>query len=366
MDHKVIIIGGGLSGLFTAHLLHQHSIGFLLLEARQRLGGRILTVDGNRDWSDDGFDLGPSWVWPESRSAITPFLEDLKLQLFAQQTIGDMLFQQWDGKAAIRTTGYQTAPISMRPVGGVGRLVSALIDKLPNNTIQTGAEVVSLTQSNSKVLVGLKSGEFLSAHTVISTLPPRLLAKTVTFSPELDAVTKRNWIDTPTWMATHAKFIALYERPFWRDIGLSGEARSQLGPLVEVHDATTSSGKAALFGFLGISAKARERIGHESVVSACVEQLKDMFGEEAASPINTLYKDWSQDRFTATLMDSGVGGHPMPGRLASVPSVWAQYMLMAGSEAGRREPGYLAGAIEAAEYAALEILNRKEEAEFKL
>ena len=38
----VAIIGGGLSGLYAAYLLEQKSIDYILLEARDTLGGRIL------------------------------------------------------------------------------------------------------------------------------------------------------------------------------------------------------------------------------------------------------------------------------------------------------------------------------------
>ena len=41
---QVAIIGGGLAGLPAAHLLHRAGVSFQLFEARDRLGGRILTV----------------------------------------------------------------------------------------------------------------------------------------------------------------------------------------------------------------------------------------------------------------------------------------------------------------------------------
>lgn len=72
----IAIIGGGLSGLYAAFLLEQRGIDYILLEARDRLGGRIAVakslVDQNasrqsvdHEKSNDGFDLGPSWFWPE-------------------------------------------------------------------------------------------------------------------------------------------------------------------------------------------------------------------------------------------------------------------------------------------------------------
>jgi len=40
-----IIIGGGLSGLYAAYLLYQENKSFVLLEARERVGGRILSTE---------------------------------------------------------------------------------------------------------------------------------------------------------------------------------------------------------------------------------------------------------------------------------------------------------------------------------
>lgn len=53
MRTQVIIIGGGVAGLNVARILTEAEIPFVLLEARDRLGGRVDTVDG--------CDLGPSW-----------------------------------------------------------------------------------------------------------------------------------------------------------------------------------------------------------------------------------------------------------------------------------------------------------------
>ena len=101
------------------------------------------------------------------------------------------------------------------------------------------------------------------------------------FTPALEPATARLWRETATWMAPHAKFFALYERAFWREAGLSGTAQSMVGPMAEMHDATTASGRAALFGFLGIDAEQRAAVGEERLTRACLAQLARIFGSEA-------------------------------------------------------------------------------------
>jgi monoamine oxidase len=61
MRTAVAIVGGGLAGLYAARLLNASGIDFQLVEARHRLGGRILSVGAAGEPSADGFDLGPSW-----------------------------------------------------------------------------------------------------------------------------------------------------------------------------------------------------------------------------------------------------------------------------------------------------------------
>lgn len=110
-------------------------------------------------------------------------------------------------------------------------------------------------------------------------------------------------------MVPHAKFFALYDRPFWREAGYSGSVQSVVGPMPEVHDATTPDGQAALFGFLGVGAAERLRIGEESLARACVGQFTRIFGAEAAIPRAILYKDWAADPWTAAPADLISTGH---------------------------------------------------------
>ncbi len=91
-------------------------------------------------------------------------------------------------------------------------------------------------------------------------------------------------LQTPTWMAGQAKLIALYDEPFWRADGLSGDVISHCGPLGEIHDASPlAEGPAALFGLVGVPPSVRSG-RQDALEEAAVAQLEKLFGQPAARP----------------------------------------------------------------------------------
>jgi monoamine oxidase len=358
----VAIIGGGLAGLHAARLLHDAGVAFRLFEARDRLGGRILSVDADGRPATEGFDLGPSWFWPEMHPAMAARVEALGLGTFPQHDDGDVLVERSSARPPQRFPGFRQAPRSMRLAGGTAALVGAIAAGLPEGSIRLGAQVAGVARHGDGVRLTLRGAdvrqEIVATRQVIAALPPRLLEAAIGFEPALDPATRSRWRETPTWMAPHAKFVALYERPFWRDAGQSGMAQSTVGPLAEIHDASTASGTAALFGFLGLGPDAREQAGTAALTRACLDQLARLFGAEAARPAATLLKDWAADPLTATARDRHGGAHPMPGIGSWVSGAWADRLSLAGSETGMTAPGYLAGALEAAERAVADTIGR--------
>ena len=362
MRSEVAVIGAGLAGLYACRLLKTAGLDFVLLEARERLGGRILSVGPTGESCDDGFDLGPSWYWPATQPAIGKLVEELRLPTFEQRSEGDVIFERMSREPPQRYRSAVQEQHSMRLVGGTNALVRALARNLPAECIQLNARVteMALGKDSIELTIAMADGSVdqATANHVIAALPPRLLEASISFTPPLEEITARRWRDTPTWMAPHAKFFSIYDRPFWRDAGLSGTAQSMVGPMVEIHDATTASGRAALFGFLGVSAQQRAATGEQALTRMCLDQFARIFGTQARSPRATLIKDWAADPLTATAADRDAGGHVAPGNAPWVEGAWRGRLALGGSESSTSEPGYLAGAVDAAERAVAEILSK--------
>lgn len=358
---RIAIVGAGLAGLYAAYLLEMRGMtDYVVLEARERVGGRIASLVPEvpaRGSSTETFDLGPAWFWPGFQTSLGGLVESLGLSSFAQYEAGDMLVERSHQMLPVRMQGFVNHPPSMRLRGGMQALVGALSQRIGSARIHTGQAVQSMSLTpHDRVELVCANGQRYTAQHVLLAVPPRLAAQAMTFSPTLPERLTHQWASTATWMASHGKYVALYPTPFWREKQLSGEARSLLGPLGEIHDASHLDGHGALFGFFSLPASARAQLGDEALRQNCRGQLVRLFGPQAASPSMDVIKDWAQEPFTATHADQVPSEHhgiAPPARAADGP--WQRCLIGIGSEWGEHYAGYLAGAIEAAERGVAEV-----------
>jgi len=319
-DTEIAVLGAGLSGLALANALQSDGRDVTVLEARPRPGGRVL--------SEKGYDLGPAWIWPHNQRMLS-LVRQLGLQTFAQFSEGRLVFEDAAGQVR-RDLDFATMGGALRVSGGLAQITDALADKL-GDRVHLRRSVHRVVESDTGVLLE-GAGFSLHANHLAVALPPRLAAGIGLAVP-----------DRPTWMAGHAKIVAIYDRPFWRNSGLNGDAVSHRGPLAETHDASPSDGtKGALFGFAMPGAAS-----DLTFKSSALAQLERLFGPEAAAPRDVLIKDWSSDAATATPADQTLpSSHPSYGAITGT-----RRLTFAGTEAARTEGGFLEGALEAAEAA---------------
>ena len=87
----VIIVGAGLTGLCVARQLSKHDKkpSFIILEARDRVGGRIHTVQ-----TKDGaiVEMGATWFFPPFRNMFK-LLKELKVELGEQYLKGYVMYE---------------------------------------------------------------------------------------------------------------------------------------------------------------------------------------------------------------------------------------------------------------------------------
>jgi len=360
MQTDIFIAGAGLSGLALATALKQANTPFLLADTRDRVGGRILSLDSSHDNQPVTVaDMGPSWIWP-GQPRIAALLDQLGIEVFEQYSSGLLVYEDESGQIR-RDLDYSTMAGSLRVRDGLGRLTRELAAQLPDESIHLSHRVTCVRRQTEGYEVELEhsAGKLtVRANKVVLAIPPRVIAARIDFVPPLPEPVMQDLSATPTWMAGHAKFFALYERPFWRDAGLSGDGISRRGPLMEIHDASAAgSAYGALFGFVGIPANSPART-RSRLINDATQQLERMFGPALAKPLDVILKDWADDSATATPADNATISHPQYGMPSSIAAVADQGLLFASTEMASQFGGFVEGALEASA-TALQQLNTK-------
>ena len=128
--------------------------------------------------------------------------------------------------------------------------------------------------------------------------------------------------------------------------------------MVEIHDASPEDAPlGALFGFVGIPATVRSEAGPDAMKEACIAQLAQLFGSQAAHPIAMTLEDWSAADFTATPSDATApAGHPHYRKPPILEGLWNGKLDFAVTELAPDNGGLIEGALAAAEAAAAKIL----------
>ncbi len=354
-----------MSGLCAAHELAKQDVACIVVEARGRAGGRIavehLEVSGSPPFSA-AVDMGPSWFWP-GQSHLAQLIEQLNLGsgVYPQHSQGLSVIEYANG-AIEKAPGVASMAGSNRLDGGMQRLIDTLLEQMGDTCeLRLNSQLISIAQNSQGVVSTLQRNgqqQTIESTCVIVAMPPRVVSHGVSFEPALTEQERVGLESIPTWMAAHAKCVVIYEQPFWRLQNLSGDAFSQLGPLVEIHDASPRAAEQhALFGFVGV--EPLQRAGSlDAIKHAAIEQLVRLFGEAAAQPVAIHLKDWSLDPHTCTSLDiASAGGHVQ--RVSLPVSHQSSGVVWAGSETasvGGHANGYLEGAVESGVRAAHQVM----------
>jgi monoamine oxidase len=353
VEVDVVVVGAGLAGLVATAMLAAAGVRVLCLEARDRVGGRALTLD-----TDHGLvDLGATWWWPGEQH-IEQLVRQLEAATFPQHLDGDALLDTAD--AVQRVRGNPIDVPAYRFGDGAASLPARLADQLPASAaLRLGSPVVAIESTSEGVTVAaldqVRDEPFeVRATDVVVAVPPAVAVSSIRFTPALDPATVAAAAAMPVWMSEMVKAVAVYETPFWRAGGFAGAAISYRGPFREFHDMSGRGGvPAALFGFA--PAPVFAAADDEAISEAFRDQLVRLYGAPAAQPVAVHVKNWSTDPWTAPgtspAPSAAIFGHPaFAGADRSRRLVWA------ATETALQHAGHLSGAIESGARAAHTLL----------
>jgi monoamine oxidase len=439
-EADVVVVGGGLAGLAAARRLTADGIDCVVLEARDRVGGRTL----NHSIGDGKVvEVGGQWVGP-TQTRVLELMRELGLESFPTYDEGDHVIEyqgeldrytgtipklskrlladfgqaqwkldrmarkvpaeapwtapkakEWDSQTLwswmrrnVYTQGARDAlslgveavwaaqpeDLSLlhvlfyissaggldalwdteggaqdaRVVGG-SQLISIRMAEELGDRVILDAPVRRVAYEPDRVTVG-SDGMVVEARRAIVAIPPTLTCR-IAYDPPMPAL--RDQLTQRIPQGAVIKCMAIYERPFWRDRGLTGQATSTDGPVKLTFDNSPPDGSpGVLLGFLE-GAQARELGAWEpderrEAVIGCFTRL---FGPEAREPLDYVDKAWADEQWTR-----GCYGCYMP------PGAWTAYgpqlrapvgpIHWAGAETATVWSGYMDGAVRSGDSAA--------------
>ena len=239
-----------------------------------------------------------------------------------------------------------------RFVGGAQQLSARMARALGKRVIKR-SPVRRIVQGRRGVTVE-SDRAIVRADRVIVSVPPALAGE-IDYRPLLPA--SRAQLTQRFPMGSVIKCQAMYERPFWRDEGLTGWAISDEGPARLTFDNTPpTGGPGVLLGFVE-GQDARDLTGTPAGErrALVLESFARYFGDAARNPAEYVEHNWLEERWSRGCY---VGFTP-PGVLTGYgPSIRAASgrIHWAGTETATRWAGYMDGAVQAGERAATEVL----------
>jgi monoamine oxidase len=239
-----------------------------------------------------------------------------------------------------------------RFVGGSQRVPQLVAKKL-------GAQVVlrspvrRIEQGRGRVVV-TSDRMVVEAREVIVAVPP-VLAADIHYAPALPRAHRT--LLKKLLPGSLTKWEAVYDTPFWRDQGLSGQTASDVGPAAACFDNTPPGGSPGiLFGFIGgdpgrtflkLSAADRRR--------QVLDNFVTYFGDEARNPRTSFEMSWNQEHWTRGC-PVGHTGRNILHRYGLALRKPVGRVHWAGTETATYWNGYMDGAVRSGERAAKEVL----------
>jgi monoamine oxidase len=338
----VLIIGAGLSGLALAYYLKQKNVSVVIAEARDRIGGRILTKT-NPDAAS--VELGATWI-SESHHLIKNLLSDLDLELFEQEMGDTAIYEPYSTSPHQLVKLPPSGALNYRVKNGTGQIIQRLTEKLAPEQLHLNQSIKFISfYKDEHALAQSDTHEFKASH-IVSTLPPMHLAKTIDITPEFSESVKSIALKTHTWMGDSIKISLTYKNKFWQVGQLSGTIFSNVGPIQEMYDQSNfSNTKYALTGFLnGIY----HGVGKNERLAIILKQLQKYYGPQVNDFLHYEELVWNKESFTSIASSEYILPHYNNGHKVYQEAFYNNRFFVAGTETSATNPGYMEGALDSA------------------
>lgn len=351
----VVVIGGGISGLAAAKKLNEKGFTVIVLEAQEKVGGRMRT---DRSLGV-AFDEGASWIHGPNGNPITNLASQSGANTFLTADDSVKVFDtngtpysntvltnaenQFNSalnavrNAGTQTQSFQTVFNSLYPTqandrlwkymlsaflefntgGDISKLSSKFFDDdeafngedviITNGydkvtdfmaqglDIRLNTRVTGINYSNTKVNITTNGSNIEADYVVVSVPLGVLKNNAITFTPALPA-NKINAI-TNTNIGNVNKFLLVWNTPFWdtnlQYIGYTPHTKGKFNYFLNIKKFTPSNGLMT-FAF-GDYATVTESMTDNQIINEIMLNLKSIYGNSIPNPTNFLRTKWGQN-----------------------------------------------------------------------
>lgn len=400
----VAIIGAGAAGLGAAHALKGSGLSFVVLEARDRVGGRGHTIMAAPDIT---FDLGCGWLHSADKNSLVPIAEtlgfdvDRTLPPWRERAVNEVFPEQerhhffdaieafYDRVEAAARSGhdspadrclepgnrwnpmidaistyvngcelaqvsildldaYQDTEINWRIRRGYGALMAAYGAELP---LALNCVVALIDHAGKRVRIETSQGT-LNADRVIVTVPTNLIAdEAIRFSPALpDKVAAAAGLP----LGLDNKVMLRLNDP--ADLPKDGNLRGATMRTAMGGYHLRPFGQPCIEGFFGGSfARQLEDAGDGALAAQAISEIADLLGNDYRRKLTPLAESrWAHDPFARGAYSHALPGHA--GQRAVLAAPVDNRLFFAGEATSPKFFSTAHGARDSGERAAKEVM----------
>jgi len=266
-----------------------------------------------------------------------------------------VLYQMASAGGPSFVLGVKDAAEDARPVGGMGAIHRAVAAEL-GDAIHLSQPVRSITQDADNVTVRSDDMVVRARRAIVAV--PIAIASQIHYEPMLPM--DRSFLHQRMPLGAVFKIALVYDEPFWRADGLSGQSFAPGSMANLTIDSCTDTARTGVLTVIteGPVARQMTKLSDAARKEAVLQAVAERFGNKALSPVDYVEQNWSVERYSG----GGMISHAPPGVLTEFGPALREpcgRIHWAGTETSAVMYGFIDGAVRSGERAATEVMERE-------